>query len=107
MAKIINLSPHDLNIFVDGKLRETIPSSGSARCTQSNKIVGSVNDIPTAVSSFGEVTGLPEPVEETFYYVSLIVRNALPIRNDLLSPCDLVRDEKGVILGVSSFSVNN
>ena len=39
---------------------------------------------------------------ETFYIVSQLVKSALPNRSDLLVPAEMVRDEKGAILGCKS-----
>ena len=42
---------------------------------------------------------------ETFYIVSQLVKSALPNRSDLLVPAEMVRDEKGVILGCKSLGI--
>ena len=42
---------------------------------------------------------------ETFYIVSQLVKSALPNRSDLLVPAEMVRDEKGAILGCRSLGL--
>ena len=54
--------------------------------------------IPTVVSSYGEVTGLPDPQLGVAYIVSGMVASAAP-RPDVFSPGDLVRDESGRPVG--------
>ena len=54
--------------------------------------------------SFLEVEGLPEPKKDTYYVVSALVAGAAKNRNDLLIPNDIVRDEKGRIIGCRSLA---
>ena len=42
---------------------------------------------------------------ETFYIVSQLVKSALPNRSDLLVPAEMVRDEKGMIIGCKSLGI--
>jgi hypothetical protein len=70
--------------------------------------------IPTSRTVFGEPLGLPDEDSsgdrhpgyafyyDTYYIVSQLVKNALPHRKDLLVPAEVVRDEKGNILGCRS-----
>ena len=67
---------------------------------------GEVNGIALSRVTFGEVTGLPDPVEGTLYIVSALVRSALPARTDLASPGDLVRDAAGAVIGCKGLIVN-
>ena len=57
---------------------------------------------PTTRTVFGEPEGLPDFVEGTFYIVSQLVKSALPQRNDLLVPAEVVRDSEGNIIGCFS-----
>ena len=104
MKNIINLTPHDVNI-VGG---ETMYKATGvvARCKQLEKEAGEVNGIKLYTVEYGEVEGLPEEKEDTFYIVSQLVRSALPDRKDLLSPAGLVRDEAGRIIGSTGFYCN-
>ena len=52
-----------------------------------------------------EPTGLPEPEAGTWFIVSQIVFNALPGRDDLCVPAEVVRDADGNIIGCRSFGV--
>jgi hypothetical protein len=115
---IVNLCPHPLNIFLESGSKLEIPTSGTvARVSTVRVRDGAVSTfisddealyvIPTFRITYGEVTGLPSPVEGTFYVVSLLVKQACPTRADLLtvdsSPDGAVRDERGAIIGVRGF----
>jgi hypothetical protein len=54
--------------------------------------------IPTVTTSFGEVTGMPDPQPGVFLIVSGMVASAAA-RSDVFSPGDLVRDENGRPVG--------
>lgn len=99
-VKIINLTPHDINIITESyKPVATFKSEGIARVGTESVQTGEVNGIPVFSTEFGEVIGLPEPQERTVFIVSLITRQACPGRKDLLIPSHLIRDEDGKIIG--------
>ncbi len=54
--------------------------------------------------SFSEIEGLPEPKKDTYYIVSALVAGAAKDRKDLLIPNELVRDEKGRIIGCKNLA---
>ena len=62
--------------------------------------------LPLVVGTYGAVTGLPELHPGVLLIVSALVRTALPDRKDLASPVDVIRDEKGVILGCRALEIN-
>ena len=102
---IINLTPHDINICLDGGL--TIPASGecarvAATTVVTDHIMVDGVRIPITRTQFGEVEGLPAPQEDTLYVVSSLVATACPGRDDLVIPNEAVRDDKGRIIGCRS-----
>ena len=100
--KFINLTPHAINL--PGL---TVPASGNvARCKEVTLAGGEWNGVELVVKKFGEVTDLPEPDAGTMYIVSMMVRQALPERNDLASPGDLTRDAQGQITGAKNLAIN-
>jgi hypothetical protein len=107
---LVNLTPHDVVVF--GQNNEqvaVIPATGNeARVGVSSVQVGTVslNDeiVSIVKSTFGEVLGLPERQDGTFYIVSRMVISACPDREDLIVPDDLVRDEDGRVVGCRRFS---
>jgi hypothetical protein len=104
-----NLTPHALNIFdAEGKnLVVTIPPSGQvARCSVKSEKVGEAEGVDLFAASFGLVEDLPNPEEGTIFVVSMLVRSALPAREDLASPGDLIRDDKGQPVGCKGLNIN-
>ena len=112
MNKIINLTPHSINVIGDdNSVAITIEASGNvARCSQTINIVDTIDldnvAIPISSSSYGEVVDLPTPQDDTYYIVSRLVMSACPNRQDLLVPNDLVRDEAGRVIGCRSLANN-
>lgn len=105
MQKIVNLTPHTINfVGKDNTIVATIPSSGVARAAQRREIVDTIvaNGItlPIARCTYGDVQGLPEPMDDTIYIVSAITAQAVPTRPDVFIVDDSVRDENGRIIGV-------
>ena len=112
MNKIINLTPHSINVIGDdNSVAITIEALGNvARCSQTIDIVDTITynnvTIPISSSSYGEVVDLPAPQVGVYYIVSRLVMSACPNRQDLLVPNDLVRDEAGRVIGCRSLANN-
>lgn len=105
MRKIVNLTPHTINfVGQDNTIIASIPSSGVARAAQRRKIVDIIEidgiSLPIARCTYGDVQGLPEPMDDTIYIVSAITAQAVPERQDVFIVDDSVRDESGRIIGV-------
>lgn len=101
---IINLTPHDVVYSNKGNFK-VIQTSGLARCTMESKMVDIIDNIPVNQNSYGEVVGLPEEQEGTYYIVSRIVAEAMKgKRNDLLIVDKTIRDDKGFIVGFQAFA---
>jgi hypothetical protein len=106
---LVNLTPLVISIHHDNGVL-TLPSEGDARVNEVRRpdgylFVNADEQIPVTSVSYGEVTGLPDPVDGTVYVVSLLVRAALPGRKDLASPGPLVRDATGVITGCKGLTM--
>ena len=114
-ARLVNLTPHPINLLVekDGKdVMVEIPSEGNARVVE---IITPVTRLPLQGSTalvvskqYGKVQGLPvtDPNNENIYIVSFLVRASLPHRMDLVSPGELIRNDKGVIVGAKNLCIN-
>lgn len=103
---IINCTPHAIN-FVNADnevIRILEPSGIIPRVSSTSNILGEIDGIPEETTSYGEVTGLPAPAEDTIYVVSAMVAQACPERNDLRIPGQQVRDSQGRIIGCRSLS---
>ena len=83
---LINLTPHDIHVMENGEI-QTYPASGQqARVSVTQEKLTEINGVPVYRPVYGEVTGLPEPQNDTMYIVSMLVRSAAPNRTDLISP---------------------
>ena len=117
MTKIVNLTPHHLNIFSDeGNLIASIPPSGTVARVDTIKRVKEYVDVeghkvPISYVTYTQVQGLPPyPSDDTLYVVSNIVYQCLKgtkwekylIVPDT-NPDSVVRDEAGRIKGVKGF----
>lgn len=100
-----NLTPHEVKIF---KLVGTTPDldvvieEGEEVVRVSCeyiKVDKKVDGIDLYRTVFGEVTGLPDYEEGVYLLVSTMVREVLPLRKDLVSPGQLLRDDKGEVIG--------
>lgn len=104
MTDIKNLTPHSIVVILSDDIRYVItPSDTVARCTATTETIGEVNGIPLTKTSYGEVYGLPSPRDNTIYIVSSVVAQALPNRDDLFIPNEIVRDANGKVIGCKSF----
>lgn len=108
IMKLINLTPHTLNLFnSNGEQVAVLEASGAtARVPVTNQLAGEVSGVPVYRQETGEVTGLPDPVEGVGYVVSLVVRLAVPHRTDVYSPGELVRNDQGQPVGCKGLSSN-
>lgn len=102
--KLVNLTPHPINVIMDDGSNITIAPSGVVpRCSAANNIVA-----PGFTQSIlGDVTGLPDKVNGVLLIVGALIRTALPDRDDLIgpdtSPTGAVRNTDGMIIGVRGF----
>ena len=103
MTKLINCMPHDVTILTAGGPIVLPPSGTLPRCAEEHTPLQalSVDGIGVNVVkvSYGDITDLPEQVDDTYHIVSLLVAQAAPHRDDLLSPAQTVRGDGGQIVG--------
>ena len=104
MTTIRNFTPHEVKIVdTEGNVLKAFSSEGCARCSQSETIIANIDGVDVTKQTFGNVEGLPEPQNDTYYIVSRLVASALPDRKDLLIPGPTVR-EGSTIKGCLSLS---
>lgn len=102
--KIVNLTPHALNLLVEGEMVE-IPSTGLARCATTVDDVSVLGGVRIVQTHYGEVTGLPAPEADTIYVVSAMVLAALGgSRDDVFGPADYIRDEANRVVGARALT---
>lgn len=100
--KFINLTAHTINEMTTGT---KIPPSGQiARVKQSTVKSAEHAHCPIYTSEFGDVEGLPDPVEGIIYIVSALTLNGVAAsRVDVVSPGNIQRDENKQPLGCVGF----
>ena len=100
--KFINLTNHAINETTTGI---EIPASGRVARVKSSTIKqGEHAGIPIYASTFGEIEGLPEPVDGVLYIVSSLALNAVPSnRTDVVAPGNLQRQKDGTPMGCCGF----
>ena len=113
--RIINYTPHDV-VLLDGKgnvIHTFKPEKRPVRMKTGVKTLAKFDDVPVKQITFGDAN-LPQPSGEDptskdykgrYYIVSALVATRHPERTDFLMPHDIMRDEKGVVLGCKSFAV--
>lgn len=102
-TKILNLTPHAINFCSsDGTVILTVESSGLARVACKIVTKGEINGIPVTENEYSEIEDLPAPQKDTIYLVSALVAGRCKDRKDVFIPNELVRDEKGNIIGCRS-----
>lgn len=107
--KIINKTPHAVYILRDDSsiLRVFPKSTGMIRLTEDTQDIDNIDGIPISTTVWGETQDVPEEKEGTYYIVSQLVKNALPLRKDLLVPKGVVRDDQGNIIGCKRLDIGS
>ena len=106
--KIVNCTPHAVTLMLKDGSQVIIPASNNlARCESRRATIYAFdNGVEVHRTEMGDVYGLPEPVEGTYYLVSLLVANKLKgERDDLLVTDEAVRGEDGKIVGCKAFAI--
>lgn len=123
LVNIVNLTPHDINVYREDDLDEyhrvkfgcrpycVIPpaTQPTARIITQERPAEPVSiydgtTIPVSDRVMSHIQNLPAPVDGTFYIVSTIVATYAPHRSDLLVPSGNVRSKNGIIVGCTGFS---
>lgn len=109
--ELVNLTPHPINIFSNGKEIEEIPACKERiprvreEYTECQEVIWYKGTaLIVHKKKLGAVENLPKPHENTYYIVSMPIIRSKPERNDLIAPDDLVRDEDGRIVGCGGFA---
>lgn len=106
MKKLINLTPHVLNLIAaDGSIVDIQPSGNQARVSSTSDVVATINGINVTQSTWGDVTGLPDAQDGVILIVSRMVKDRVPDRSDVLVPGAPVRDADGKIIGANGLSL--
>lgn len=107
--RVVNLTPHPLRLVgADGRIAELAPAGAPARVavgtTEQTLLDIDGVRVPLLEEQPAEVMDLPDPEPGTLYVVASRVRDALPHRQDLVSPTRFQRDESGVIIAAEALA---
>lgn len=107
MTKLVNLTPHSLNIVAADGSTVYIPPDGNriARVASTSVIVATVNGINISRQTFGKVMDLPDAQDDVVYIVSRMVKDRVPDRDDVVVPGVPFRDTDGKIIGAWGLSL--
>lgn len=105
MERIVNLTPHSIDVYYRGEVVRTIQSDGLARCTSIDEELDQLAGLPIVHMDSEAVEGLPAEEPGTYYIVSSITAQAAVKsgRSDLLVPTKLVRDLNNRVIGCEVF----
>lgn len=110
--QLVNLTPHTINLIIDGGTI-TIPPSGQVlRAEETSTIQFHLTlqegDVPVKRIEYGVPNFVPEQKLGTYYIVSALAAQALrrhqPDRNDFLVVADAVRDDQGRVIGARALA---
>lgn len=106
--KIINLTPHDVTVYLDSGFIKVYPSKGVARVDNVTKEVDVLDGVPVKKFYFSNIIGLPSYKEDTYYIVSVMVANRARLEgrttDDLLMTAGLLRDDQNKVYGCTAFT---
>ncbi len=106
--KLVNLTPHEINLVNGGDVVTIKPSGVVARVSVTRQQIGTIEScdivFPINKNVFGDVTDLPDAQTDTLFIVSAIVANACPNRDDLVIVDDAVRNDSGQIVGAKALA---
>ncbi len=103
--KILNYTPHDINIYEGDNLKETLHQDGIIRLKEENILIGYIGKYPVYSKQFSIEDELPPEKDGVVYIVSSIVATAFKNkRNDLYVVNETVRNSSNQICGCKSFA---
>jgi len=106
--KIVNLTPHPLNIWNEKTQKFTsFETEGCVRLNHNNRLIGEFNGIPLYETTVSARSELPEKKDDVIYIVSSVVLSAFSEREDFWQPGRLLRDEKKKVIGCVGLSRQN
>ena len=104
---IKNMTPHNIVIVCESNSDAIMIFEASGETirldvkTVQVAQIKEIEDVPITKTTYSG-TILPEYKRDTYYIVSQLIKSAYPNRPDFLIPAEMVRDEKGNIIGCKS-----
>ena len=98
--RIINLTPHDIDVIAsDGTLKTIKPSGDYVRALTKEQVIDVIDGCRIVTNMYGEVSDLPEYDPNIYYIVSSSVAASCPGRIDLIVPGKKVIDAEHRVIG--------
>ena len=85
---VINCTPHEVNLLTEEANIAYPPSGIVTRVNATSVMMPSV--LPMVRTIFGDITGLPEPMDHTYFIVSGMVLSALFVSAMLLMKMSII-----------------
>jgi hypothetical protein len=103
MTQFINKTPHPVKVFKDGEVILELPACENPwRLKEESKVMFEINNIEVKETKLTKANIEDHNFEDVFI-ASMPVAQILKTAN-IVSPADLVRDEKGNVIGCKSFT---
>lgn len=83
---IYNLTKEDVKIIGKGYVTIIGMCGATVHVEKESVIIGCINGINITQNLYKNIIGLPSPQSDTYYIVEPIVKEAMPLRTDLLVP---------------------
>lgn len=103
IKKVVNLTPHEVRVYVGSSVIKVPPSGKVARLKTTTKPHGTVHEMPVVLSGDDGVSNVPEPQDGVIFIASSVVAKSLK-RDDVLSPDTtdegVLRDGVGKVFAV-------
>ena len=96
--KIWNLTPHPVNLYMDGTHVEYPTDGPVPRDSSDGLLIEGDFPFEAVKMEYGDVYDLPDPEEGLILIMSNMNADARPTRTDLWFPAQLIRDAKGGIV---------
>lgn len=96
---LVNLTPHEITIVLDGREVKIKPEGTVPRVEASAIAVDHFGEIPVYKTTYWGLEGLPPMTKNVKYIVSALVQKAANFREDLVIPAQQIRDEQGRVIG--------
>ena len=114
MCRIINCTPHEVNVIIDDNNRINYESDKNhqIRVVCKSVEVAKYNNIPIRCNWYGDVENMPkeEELKDTLFIVSRITYEAIKLKYEdnvvehFMVPDGAVRDPEGKIIGCTGFA---
>lgn len=102
--KIKNMTPHSVNLLINGEYVEYPPCGVVPRISTIEVPIEGDYPFEAVTVKYGDIQDLPDPEADVILIVSKMCADSRPHRRDLWYPARLVRDDAGRIIGCDALA---